>query len=93
VAQCSGSFVPSLGIAQAWSHCWTYLLDEGDGMEQDNRHMWWQYRHTIGVTSWAGCDIWSDIRTYRTDKTWHWAHIHTRTRTEVKICQKFTEKV
>ena len=20
---------PSVGVAQAWSHCWTYLLDEG----------------------------------------------------------------
>jgi len=23
--------IQSVGIAQAWSHCWTYLLDEGGG--------------------------------------------------------------
>ena len=25
-----------VGVAQAWSHCWTYFLEEGDGMGQDN---------------------------------------------------------
>ena len=27
---------PPVGVAQAWSHCWTYFLEEGDGMGQDN---------------------------------------------------------
>jgi len=28
---------PSVGVTQAWSHCWAYLLDERDGMGQENR--------------------------------------------------------
>lgn len=35
----SFSFV---GIDQVWSHCWTYLLDGGDRMGQDNGCTLWQ---------------------------------------------------
>jgi len=29
---------PSVGVAQAWSHCWTSLFDTGVGMGQEKRH-------------------------------------------------------
>jgi len=32
---------PSVSVAQAWSHCWTYLFDVGDGMGQGSRCTWW----------------------------------------------------
>ena len=33
---------PSVSVTQVWSHCWTYLLEEGNGRGQDNRYTQWQ---------------------------------------------------
>jgi len=41
-----------VGVAQVWSHCWTYLFDKVARKGLDNRFTWWQWWCVIRVTSW-----------------------------------------